>query len=148
MPGADKSLFTMSRAGASMVFSATPTDMRSKTTACGRCASGTTTQLDPVIGCTSPPVSAMRRTACSASLHLRTRALRSPTATIDSSEPAAGALGKSEAFFRDTPQDLAKHVLAALLHRRTRSCTECGVIRPVITALLGGMHHSNRCLPP
>jgi len=33
MPGAGKSLFTTSTAGASMVSSATPTDMRSKTTA-------------------------------------------------------------------------------------------------------------------
>ena len=42
-------------------------DMRSKTTACGRCALATTMLRAPVIGCTSPPVQATRRMACSAS---------------------------------------------------------------------------------
>src|SRR4030081_3545770 len=89
----------------------------------------------------------MRHTVCSAFLHLRTRALPRPAATIDSSEPAVGGLDKTEGFVKDTRQDLAKHIVAVLLDRGTRSCSECAVIRPVITPL-GGSHHSNRCLLP
>jgi hypothetical protein len=90
----------------------------------------------------------MRRTACSASLHQRTRALRRPPATIDSSEPAAGGLDRSEGFVKGHPPRPRKTYRGCLLHRRTRSCRECGVIRPVITALLDGRHHSNRYLLP
>src|ERR1700741_233057 len=59
-----------------MASSATPMDMRYKTTGCGRCALATTMPLDPAIGSFSPPVQAMRLTASSGSLRLRTIALR------------------------------------------------------------------------
>jgi len=48
---------------------------------------------------------AMRRTACSASLHQRTTALRRPSATNDSSESAAGGLDKTEGFIKGHRQE-------------------------------------------